>query len=284
MAYPPGKARNRNSRPDDDVWGPNPTRLPPAPKFIGAAEDEARASSRHRAQMGTMTGGLCLKIAILCFTIAVFGMVIWMLVNHHHTHKHNKGCQPRGNTCLIGKEDNDGHCVQPAATKKHGAKCTSQCFVPEAETNSSFKHHKCAKTYDRLDGHERTECIGSVPVGTCEIADDCPALNFTIDIDEGFSSGLQTRCDNGTCVWEVDPYIPFINGSEPSGCSNDHVYRAQCNALLNNTMDIFGCLVTTVLCRGPTDDLYVVDNCRWENKYGRRSGGSWDPDFNLFFP
>lgn len=222
--------------------------------------------------------------ALLFMAIALLVMDGVLLARNHHTHKNNKGCQPRGNDCLIGKEDNHGHCLQPAATKKHGAKCESKCFVPEAEANSTYKNHMCVKTYDCLDGHERTECIGSKPVGTCVEAEDCPALVFNIDIDEGFSSGLQTRCDNGTCVWEVDPYVPWEEGQHPTGCSNDHVYRAQCDALLNNTQDLFGCLETTVLCRGPTDDLYVVDNCRWENKYGLRSGGSWDPELNLFFP
>ncbi len=273
---------NRGQRgQDDSVWGS----VPPLPRtrYIGAPEEEGMASGRHSQQMGTAGFGICIKIVILCFVVAIFGMLIWHFGNNYHTHKDNKECRPRGNDCLVGKRDNGGHCIQPAATKHHGAKCESMCFLPESETNSSFNNHKCAKTYDCLDGHERTECIGSVPVGTCEIADDCPALNFTIDIDEGFISGLQTRCDNGTCVWEVDPFVPLIGGG-PSGCSNDHVYRAQCDALLNNTMDIFSCLATTVLCRGPTDDLYVVDNCRWENKYSKRSGGSWDPDFNLFFP
>ncbi|MHA1680787.1 MAG: hypothetical protein ACTSUE_07255 [Promethearchaeota archaeon] len=280
-AYDRSSNSRRRTQKDQGVWGKNATFQ--RQRAIGQSEQEVDASRRHAQQLGTAGIHICIKIVILCFVLAIFGMVIWMVVNHHHTHKDNKSCQPIGNDCLVGKLDNDGHCMQPAATKKHGAKCESKCFLPEADTNSSFKSHKCAKIYDCIDGHETTECLGSIPVGMCEIADDCPALNFTIDIDSGFSSGLQTRCDNGTCVWEVDPYIPYLN-TTPTGCSNDHVYRAQCDALLNNTMDIFGCLVTSVLCRGPTDDTYVVDNCRWENKYGIRSGGSWDPDFNLLFP
>lgn len=245
----------------------------------------ARQADEQHATIGCgLIINICIKIAIFCLVAVVFGLVIWMVTNHYHTHKNNKQCQPRGNDCLVGKLDNDGHCVQPAATKKHGAKCTSKCFVPESETNSSHNNHKCAKTYDLLEGHERTECIGSVPVGTCVTSEDCPELVFNIDINPGFSNGTQTRCDNGTCVWEVDPYSPYDPQFTPTGCSNDHVYRAQCDALLNNTQPLFGCLETTVLCRGATDDLYIVDNCRWENKYGLRSGGSWDPDFNLLFP
>jgi hypothetical protein len=255
--------------------------------FAGQDVTNEDLSSQMDGDHTTIGAGLAcdiiLKIFILCVVSVILGFVGWMVYNHHHTHKNNKDCQPRGNDCLVGKLDNDGHCVQPAATKKHGAKCTSECFVPESETNSSYNNHMCAKTYDLLDGHETTECIGSVPVGTCVEAEDCPALLFNIDIDEGFSSGVQTRCDNGTCVWEVDPYVPYLD-QPPTGCSDDHVYRAHCDALLNKSQDIYGCLATTVLCRGPTDDLYVVDNCRWENKYSQRSGGSFDPDFNQFFP
>ena len=229
-------------------------------------DDLSRQISSHHQTIGFgVIVDMCIKFVVLLIVIAIVFMCGYLLLRNYHTHKDNKSCQPRGNDCLVGKLDNHGHCVQPAATKKHGAKCNSKCFVPESETNSSHNNHKCAKTYDLLEGHERTECIGSVPVGTCVEAEDCPPLLFNIDIDEGFSSGTQTRCDNGTCVWEVDPYIPYDPQFTPTGCSNDHVYRAHCDALLNNTQPLFGCLETTVLCRGATDDLYIVDNCRWEN-------------------
>lgn len=257
--------------------GQNPFK--PYPVGEDVSNDDLRRD--HVGLGGTLIFDIFIKIVILCIVIAVVVMCGFLLFRNHHLHKNNNACRPRGNDCLIGKMDNHGHCIQPSHTKKHGAKCESQCFVPEDE-NSTLKNHICAKTYDLIDGQERTECIGSVPIGTCEIDDDCSALVFNDDIEDDFSAGLQTSCVNGSCVWEVNPYIGY-SGPSPTGCENDHMYRARCNALLNNTQSIFGCLSTTVLCSCcTTNDSSVVDLCRWENKYSQLSGGSWDPDFDIF--
>ena len=106
---------------------------------------------------------------------------------------------------------------------ENGCACTSDCFEPIG-------------TGICWEGR----CVGAPCKGFCDIANDCPMLNFTVPED--------VNCVDGSCLYTIGP---DINGSLP--CTESCLFSESCKAMIFDNEPLKFCLKIDVFCAHNSD-------------------------------